>query len=149
MKFKISWGIGIAVVYIAFVLIRLVIIAVSEKNSVDLVSDDYYEREVRYEQQMRAISHTQSLPESLRFSLINKNVRIVFPEYFRNRRVDGTILFFRPSDTKQDIKIPLRLNDSLQQDISVANLMNGYWKIQIDWKSDTTQFFQEFPLYLR
>jgi hypothetical protein len=149
MKFKISWGIGIAVIYVAFVLIRLVIIVISEKNSVDLVSGDYYEREIRYELQMRALSNTQSLPETVKFSLADKNVKIVFPGYFKNRRVDGTVFFFRPSDTKQDKKIPLNLNDSLLQVIPVNDLMSGYWKIQIDWKTDTVRYYKELPLFLQ
>ena len=149
MKFKWHWGIAIAVVYTAFVLIRIVTIIVSERNDVDLVAPDYYNREMKYEERIQAVRNAKSLEGHVTMKRENRKIFINFPEQFKLNEISGNIVLFRPSDKRLDKTINLKLDSNFTQAISLDSLQNGYWKVQVSWNDKQKKYYEEFPLVLK
>ena len=76
----------------------------------DLVTKEYYEEELKYEDQINRQKRTQALANGLEweFARAAKTVILKFPQ---NLRITGKIMFFRPSDATQDNIIPIEFSD--------------------------------------
>jgi len=115
------------------------------QTDVDLVSADYYEKEIAYQQHIDQVKATQRLSEQV---LINQasvaqTISLVFPEKLTPIDVQGTIYFFRPSDAKLDFEVPLQLNIYNQQHIATTELTKGLWRVQINWQVAGQSYFNQ------
>jgi len=115
------------------------------QTDVDLVSADYYEKEIAYQQHIDQVKATQGLSEQV---LINQastaqTISLVFPQSLTPAKVQGTIHFFRPSAAKLDFEIPLQLNSDRQQHISTTELAKGLWRVQINWQVAGQSYFNQ------
>ncbi|KAA3437129.1 FixH family protein [Rufibacter hautae] len=106
------------------------------KSDVNLVSQDYYQKELAFQQHMEQVKATQALDSQVLLTHVQaaEQLSIVFPAGVKTAQVDGQILFFRPSDAKQDITLALNLNEDGQQHIRTATLAKGLWRVQLNWK---------------
>jgi len=140
-----QWPVGIAIIYTSFVLILVAFVIYSRYQQVDLVTDDYYDQEIKYQQQINRIDRARSLSEPVNwiFEKKNKSLMIRFPTEFDPGQVRGNILFFRPSDAKQDKLVALNLSSDGTQLISTENLTPGFWKIKIFWYVDKKDYYKE------
>lgn len=140
---KISWGVGISIAIIVFTLVSFWLIYFSFGQKINLVRDDYYEAEVKFNEKMEAIKRTDLLTEKLNVNLTNKGIKVSFPKIVNLNNVNGTILLYRPSDRDIDIKLPIQVDSSGTQLISTQNMMNGMWKVQVEWAVDSTSYYNE------
>jgi hypothetical protein len=147
---KSRWPIGIAIIYIAFMIILIGMVIFSTFNKVDLVTENYYEEEIKYQQQIDRINRTNSLstPVSWTHNKIKKQVIIQFPEELNSKDIEGSILFFRPSDASQDKIIALRLSSENLQTISTQHLIPGLWKLKIFWQINQKDYYSEGTLVI-
>lgn len=140
---KISWGFGITLTIIVFLLISFATIYFSFNQKVNLVRDDYYEQEVKYQQKIEIIKRTQELPEQLEIKVVDKNIYFQFPQLFNSKSIEGNILLYRPSDRDKDFLIKLDLDNNLFQSLPLNNLAPGLWKVQVDWNVEKIEYFNE------
>jgi len=106
---------------------------------------NYYERQVKYQQQIDRIRRTKELPEPLRLNYSSRErlLEIYFPASFQPEKVKGSINLYRPSDAALDYSIVIALNPGGKQFIPTANLLPGLWRIKIDWESDGFDYYYE------
>ena len=144
------WPIGIAIIYISFMVILIALVIFSSFNKVDMVTEDYYEQEIKYQQQIDRINRTSllSTPVSWQYDKNNRQVMIQFPDEINSKEVEGQILFFRPSDASQDKVIALRLSSKNIQTISTQHLVSGLWKLKIFWQVNRKDFYTEGTLVI-
>lgn len=140
---KISWGIKIAAVYIIFVLLVLGTVIFSTTQDVNLVAEDYYQKEIAYQQQIDKLKRTSRLSEKVFVKLDSKFLKIKMPADFKDKYVKGDLVLYRPSDNKQDFQTQLALNSNLEHTLSVENFEKGLWKLQLDWEADGLDYFHE------
>jgi len=151
MKKSNHWPFGIAFIYIAFVIILIGLVIFSQYQKADLVTENYYEKEIRYQQQINRIQRTESLSSPIHWThdQSNKQLTIQFPEEMKLKTIKGQILFFRPSDAQQDKIIALHLSPEGTQTISTEHLSQGYWKLKIFWQINDQDFYKESPLIIK
>lgn len=139
------WPIAIIIIYSVFVLLLAAFVIFSRFQQVDLVIEDYYDQEIKYQQQINRIDRTQSLSEPVNwiYDKNNGTVNVKFPSDFDPNQVSGNLLFFRPSDAKQDKLVALNLSADGTQLISTDNLTPGYWKIKIFWQAQKSDYYKE------
>jgi hypothetical protein len=135
---KISWGTGIVIVIIIFMAITIATVIFMMNQDVDLVSDDYYEKGIKYQQQIDIENRSQRLKENVKMEWTGNMFEISFPEEYSNRSITGEIFFYRPSDAKKDFKLPLSLTDR-NQFIPVQGLEKGLWRVQLNWNLDNKE----------
>ena len=140
---NISWGTKIAVLYSSFVLMIGVMVYVCVNQQVDLVSDDYYERELAFQDKINEMNNANSLPEKITHTIFASEIQLQFPSLFKGQKVQGEIYFFRPSDKSKDVKMNVNLNDNMQQVIDLISLSKGMYKMQINWSTNEKKYFSE------
>ena len=145
-----SWPVGIAIVYISFVSLLVTFVIFSSFQKVDLVTENYYEEELKYQQQIERMKLAESLSKPINwiYDKSNKFLTIKFPDELDPIKIQGTILFFRPSDAKKDKLVALNVNSDNMQKISTQNLSAGLWKLKIFWQVDQNEYYKEGTLVI-
>ena len=149
MKIKISWGTGIVIVIGVFLGISISTGIYMMSQDVNLVADDYYDKEIKYQQQIDRIERTKKLNEENIIVYNSETVSIILPINFKNKNVEGEIHFYRPSDATADLKIPLSIDSSGVQVIPVSALAKGLWTVKVNWLVHGNEYYSEKRLFLR
>lgn len=146
---KLNWGYRVAILYCSFVAFMLFLVFRSHSEDFSLVTKDYYKGAIEYQQQIDKMNNSAALPEKLQieFSQENKTARFSFPKSMTE--VNGEILFYRPSDSKQDLKIIVQPDAENRQAVSFAGLQKGLWRVQVDWNTGGTGYFDEKTLLIQ
>jgi hypothetical protein len=153
---KLSWGTGIFVFIVLFMLFMLTLVYLCTKQSFDLVSDNYYEQELLYQRQVDRKQNSADLKEKLtvNYEKVKQAVEIQYPSSTDAKKLSGDIVFFKPDDSKLDFTVninpdqPSRLNrdpssGGLSQLISSSKLAKGLWRLKISWSAAGTSYYQE------
>jgi hypothetical protein len=113
------------------------------QTEVDLVSKDYYKKEIAYQQHLNQVKETNNLIGEVTIvqAAAAEQLSMVFPEVFTNQKINGIIHFFRPSDAKLDFEVPVQLNSDRQQHVSTARLAKGLWRVQINWQAAGKNYY--------
>jgi hypothetical protein len=146
---KMNWGTGIAITYVVFVLATVAVVLFTTTIDVNLVTDDYYEKELAFQDEIDKVSRTNALPEKPVINLAGKNVYIKFPNSINFALVEGVIKFYRPSDNNLDFSIPVSLNEQGEQIVNSIRLIEGMWRVYVDWNFNDSHFLSEQILMVR
>lgn len=144
---KISWGTGIVISLIVFVIFSLTKTFYLMNQEVDLVTDDYYKKGLEYQKQIESEQRSIQLSNEIMINSDGKYLTIIFPEYINGKIVNGEILLYRPSDSSLDLRIPLSLENQ-KQIIPVSSLKKGLWRIKINWNYNNVSYYKESALTL-
>lgn len=146
---KINWGTSIAVVYGIFALVMIFALIKSTGHDHSLVVEDYYDQDLKYQQQFEKMQHSRDLqePVEIRLNNVDRAVEIQFPVSMQG--LSGEVLFYNPVDKKLDYKVSVLPDQtSHKQVIPIDRLRPGKWKVKIDWKAAGQAFYDEKELIL-
>lgn len=133
---KLNWGTGIILAFaafIAFILYFVVLASTDQRANHDLVTDNYYEDELGYQQDIDAMANARDANFRIIVSKNNGGIAILFPESLDGEDIKGTIALYRPSNKKLDFELPILLVDS-QMSVPAARLPEGRWNLTVRWK---------------
>jgi len=149
MKKENYWPVGITVFLIFFVLANVGFLIFTLGIDTDLVSENYYEDELAYQQQINRIQRSKQLKDPLRIELQKSgHLSLQFPAEIPVSEINGTILLFRPDDKRKDNRIPIRVNEEHHQLVNVRGLKKGNWNIKVFWKDGKQEYYNEVPVYI-
>ena len=141
---KISWGTGITIVIVLFLIVTIgQAIAIHVFIDYDLVEEEYYEAEIKYQSQIDKIKRTNALSDALEIKLTNQFVEFDFPSIFDDKSISGFINFYKPSDDLLDKTQAIKLNDENKMYFSTNELTTGLWKVKVNWEVDGIKYFNE------
>lgn len=119
----------------------------SVTKNIDLVTPNYYEKEIKYQEQINKINNTNSLETKLAIEATVGAVVLSYP--FTKSIITGEIAFYRPSDAKSDFKTAIEPGIDAKQVISTASLKKGLWKVQVNWEMDGKDYFSEEKIMIQ
>lgn len=139
---KIGWGTRVTILYCSFVVMILILVFIAMTQDFHLVTDDYYAKEIQYQQQIDKLNNSALLSEKLIIQYDRKaeNISFSFPE---NPGLKGEILFYRPSDANKDFNLPIQMDEQNRQFITTQKLLKGLWKVKVDWEANGTNYYDE------
>lgn len=129
------WPLGIIMAFAAFIsgTALMVVLACSQRS--DLVRSDYYDQEIRHQEQMNRVSRTQhSAPDArVHFDAAQHAVEISLPLDQAVLTPEGRVHFYRPSSADLDQIHPLVLDAQGRQRLEAHTLLPGLWRVQVSW----------------
>lgn len=144
-----NWGTGLTLVIILFIGATLGVVFFASSLDYYMVSENHYEKAVKYQQQIDRIEHTRALKKAVVIrQKASRDIQIQFPDSLASLRPKGTIKLYRPSDSNLDRSFELLLDDNGLQTISAANLEKGKWTVQLTWNTDNKEYFEEKEIFL-
>lgn len=148
---KLNWGTGLALTFALFAAGMLMLVGLCIQSPQDLVSEDYYNKELAFQQQINKASNTSQLSHPLEFDYnpVQNSLTVIFPPELNGKSVDGTFQFFKPDNATLDFNVPVQPDvTSLRQSITTAGLKDGLWHIRADWKAGANKYYQEASLVI-
>jgi hypothetical protein len=146
---KFHWGKGIIIVFVLFAAGIALMVTVSMRQKVDLVTDDYYDRELKHQEQIDRSTRSAAMGDSLRIVTSASELTIRFPASYLHRTVSGTVSFYRPSDRRLDVVIPVLLDGTASQILPLSSLQQGVWKMKLEWTVDDISYYREEPIVVQ
>jgi hypothetical protein len=139
---KFSWGWKIAILYTGFAIMIGTLVVASNKQSVDLVSKQYYKEEIEYQKVIDA-SHNQAKLSGNVIIKANSNfVTISFPDEFKDKIVTGEVHFYAPANPQWDKVLPISTSQN-NMTIPMQELHNTTYTIKIKYKVDGVEYYRE------
>jgi hypothetical protein len=137
-----NWGNRILLLYLAFVALIITLVVFSFSQKVDLVSPDYYARELNFESEIIKMKNEAALVEKPKVILSNEQLQISFPTAFKDKKITGTVLVYKPSDANADYTQAI---DAIKEEVKISthNFSAGMRKVKITWKVDSLYYLTE------
>ena len=148
---KFNWGHGISIFLAIFVLTTIsvvVLISTDDAYHHELVSETYYEDELRYQEEINKVNNASKLETKLIYRTSKEGVLITFPSDFSYDKVSGIIKMDRPSKKLLDFTMPVKLDENFQMLIPAEKAIQGKWKMVIDWKVGDKEFMYKAKIRL-
>ena len=118
-----------------------VLVTVCVTQDVNLVSKDYYNDELAYQDQIKRINNTAGLARKPIVTKINGDaLAIAFDKQFNIQ--NGHVKFFCPSDPKKDKDFKLETSDNSQL-FNTSLFGKGMYKLKLLWVMDGKEFYYE------
>lgn len=132
---KFTWGHGVVIAlgsFIAFILFMILVFPNGQQNS-DLVSKNYYEDELAYQEVIDAKNNAAELTEKPVYSQFSEGIKITFPtsEIPDGKKVDFEL--FRTDDSNLDVKKEILLDRTNSIFIPEKVISKGSYTLKIKW----------------
>lgn len=144
-----NWGKKIALVYLSFVaFMGFMVWKCLQQKDINLVSEDYYQKEIAYQNNIDQMNNTNQLSKELTFNYKpdSQQIMLNFPK--ESIGSTGEINFYRPSDAKMDFAVKLDIANVENQSIPVSSLDRGLWVVKVSWNKDGKGYYKEEKMTL-
>lgn len=139
------WPLGVVATLAIFLIgtIGLIVMACSQK--VDLVSADYYEKEIKFQGQIDRAERTRRLANqaSITYDAAGKCITIALPPEQAGQQVTGSVELYRPSAADMDRAIKLAPDAKGLQRIDAVDLAKGQWRVRLSWTAEAENYYLE------
>ena len=142
-----NWGYKILVVYIVFVLGILFMVFKSSTQKTDLVTTDYYAKELKYQQKIDEINRVTALSTPVKYEIKDNELIIVFPKDFSGKQLIGEAVLYCPSDENKDVKKNFSVQDA-PVIVPVPAGNKGQYELHLSWKDGTVTYYFEKKLFI-
>jgi nitrogen fixation protein FixH len=110
-----------------------VVLASTGKNADHhLVTEDYYQEELAYQNEIDAEANASSFASGFRIIKNDRGLSIEIPEELRQQELKGTMSLYRPSNKHLDFDLEISLSNSHLL-IPDERLLGGRWDIKLRW----------------
>lgn len=142
-----NWGKKILIVYVVFVLGIVFMVYKSSTQNADLVTTDYYDKELKYQEKIDEGKRVAALSAPVEFSIKENAVTIQFPKDFAGKQLAGEAVLYCPSDKKKDFKKSFTLKDEpLQMDIPAGS--KGLYELHLSWQDGGVTYYFEKKIFI-
>ncbi|MBS1915347.1 MAG: FixH family protein [Bacteroidetes bacterium] len=138
-----NWGNKLILVFIAFAGWMGYLAYRATSVHIDLVENDYYKNELKYQDVIDANNRTNSLSSKIIITQDKDHINFQLPEEMKNTIVKGTVWFYCASDEKKDRHIKLTLNENAMQQLDIKNFLPGNYTVKFDWESNQKKYYEE------
>jgi hypothetical protein len=136
-----NWGKWIFVSFLLFAGLMATIVTISMKQDVNLVSSQYYQDDLDFQQQLDRKNNTAALEHQPEITLSEQQLSVSFSE---NTSIEsGVIKLFRPSTDKLDQNFVLQASTASTQVFTLNPLDKGAYRVKMTWKMDNKEYYLE------
>ncbi|MGN6249083.1 MAG: FixH family protein [Ginsengibacter sp.] len=143
-----NWGYKILIVYLSFIAGILFLVFKSSSQKVDLVTPDYYQKELKYEQKIDEAERAQSLSSPLQYEVDGNKISIIFPGEMKGKLINAKTLLYYAADENRDSVYQLQ-TDSAKVVINLPARDKGMYEVKMDWNVDSTRYYSEHKVLIK
>lgn len=145
---KLHAGHAVIVVMAIFILIMTQFMVRAYHNQESLVAEDYYAKEIRYQEQIDKLHNTRALDEAVRIQALPGRLVIDFPQAIIGQAITGELFLMRPSDARSDLRIPVTADANGRFSVDTSEQLKGAYSVQLEWQAGGTAYLTEDNIHL-
>ena len=147
---KVNWGTGIVIAFVGFITFIMYFVInmnVNDKYNHDLVTEEYYKEELKYQDDIDKLNNAKSLETNVSYQKTDDGLLIQFPQTFDVKKITGKMFLYRPSNKHLDFESSISLSNTYLL-IPDKRLVDGRWDIKIDWQYNGKSYlYKESIMY--
>ncbi|WP_185852354.1 FixH family protein [Blattabacterium cuenoti] len=142
MKIKLNWDTGIVLSLVVFIIFITYIAFFFPHVGSQLVSNRYYEEEIKYQEIINEKKNVLELPIKIKVFISHSGIEIIFPPI--NNDIHGFFTLFRSSSKDLDFTQSFKILKFSKKALLIPKkfLKKGYYKLIIRWKIDKKYFYE-------
>jgi len=146
-KYTMNWGYKILIAYLVFVAGILFLVYKTSKETNELVTKNYYAKELKYQQIIDAANNASSLSSKPKISYNNDNLKIVFPEDFNGKVISGNVELYYAADEQKDLSLKFEIR-VLDYRIPISNNNKGLHQVNLSWSVNDVDYYYEQKIFI-
>ena len=139
-----NWGVGIAIVYILFVLGMLTLVFKSRSQKIDLVTENYYQQELAYQEEIDAKQRVEDSGCMPVIQKVSNQYQIQIPGS-KGNPIQGSLLAYCPSNKKADRLISLKPTNDGQWLLDLESLSTSQYILKLHWSKGGEIYAASLP----
>ena len=143
-----NWGYKILAVYLVFVAGIAVLVIKSSDQKIDLVTKDYYGKELQYQQRIDEISRAKALASQPEFITGTNGIEIRLPGDFSGKSITGAAVLYCPADETRDRTVPIRQEGNSAVLIPFRSGDKGNFTVQLSITCNGLQYYFEQNIFI-
>lgn len=139
-----NWGTKIAIVYLLFVAGILFLVMQSSRQKIDLVTPDYYEQEIKYQERIDQSKRADALTGKLTVDRSGDSLTLRFPEELAEKAIRGDVWIYNPADESLDVKTSFETRNGQHLLVLPANRnRKGMFIVKTGWTCEGIEYYTE------
>ena len=140
-----NWGKGIIIFMGSFMTFILWMVFTLMSKNTDLESEDYYKKEIAYEQEIQAQCNANDAKEKVK---VSENKEFIILQFPVKEKIDTvSIEFFKPNDKKGD-QLFAEVGTKTMM-VEKNKLQKGLYLINIHYQIENKKFLQKEEIMLK
>ncbi|RYZ50236.1 MAG: hypothetical protein EOP49_14470 [Sphingobacteriales bacterium] len=145
--FKLNWGARAAILYGGFVILMVSLVTASMKQDFQLVSKDYYEQEVKYQEVLDAGKNQSALSAPVSIAANSEMVTVKLPAEFNEEQIEGKVTFYAAANAAWDKSFSFPPGEGTLL-IPRSQLHQTTYTVKVTWQGAGKTYYQENTLSL-
>jgi hypothetical protein len=142
-----NWGTKIILVFAVFVLGILFMVFKAGSYNMDLVTTDYYEQELKYQNTIDAVERTNALTTKLTCTVNGQQINIQFPVEMQNDQLDADVWLYCVADKQKDLRKKISTKEG-KFTMPFLPVNHGLHEIKISWASKGQTYYYKQKIIL-
>jgi hypothetical protein len=143
-----NWGYKILIGFSTFVIGMLCMVGVAMKQTNEMMDDNYYDKELKFQDKIDASKNLSAVAEKLSITDSGNIVVLQLPAATVASNTVGTIECIRSAEQKRDVKLRLQLDENGRQVLPKTLFVNGIYQLRLDWTTNGTTYFHSQELII-
>jgi hypothetical protein len=139
---KMTWGNKLLLVFAAFATLMSVMVYKCMHQKFELVSNDYYNEELRYQDKIDGMNNSNKISE-VQIKEEGRQINIQLPKEVQGLALTGQALFYCPTDSQKDRKIPVQVNDEGLMIVDKAKLSKAHYLVKLNYQVGNDKYYTE------
>jgi nitrogen fixation protein FixH len=144
---RFHWGHAVIIYFSMFVLFILFMVYQASQHTFDLVSENYYDEEIAYQNTIDEQHRANELPTQASLSIADNVLSVRIPSEVAAE--SGEIYLFSPVATKRDKRYALNTDATGLQMLDFSKLEKGIYDVQLRWKSKNLFYRQNLRINIK
>ena len=143
-----SWGHGVIValgLFMSFILFMIFVYSNGMKNS-ELISDNYYEDELAYQEIITAKNNADELTEKPVYLQTSEGISVTFPKETAPENSKVNFELFRTDDSNLDVKKEVTLDAQNKLVIPGKVIFSGSYTLKIKWENNKKTYQVDYDV---
>ena len=144
---KFNWGHKILIVYLIFICGILLLAFKSSQQKFDLVQQDYYGAELKYQEVIDATKHASELGADLGVLVRGSYLQITLPPTFKKSETNGVAHLYCIADEKGDMTKQIKSNNG-ELVLALLKTMKGNYTLKLRVQNKGVDYYFEKKIML-
>ncbi len=140
---KLNWGHGIFIAIALSVMGLATLAYLTTRERVDLVTEEYYPKELEYDSEIQKMKNANSLNDRVKVMTMADTLFIKYPQSYNKERVEGDVHFYYPSNKAYDRHYSIEYSKKREQAFPLYMFKKGNYDVIISWKDQKKEYLHK------
>lgn len=143
-----NWGNKIVIVFTVFVTGMIVMVVKAFQEEQQMVTSNYYEKELVYQQKIDAMKNLALLNDSVVVHQAQNVLVVKLPEAMHVKQVNAMVHLYCPFNEANDQHVQLTTNNG-SLSMPLNNVQVGNYVVKTEWNDGEKMFYSENKIIIK